>query len=176
MLNEQLLSYVAQERSRGVSDDAIKTELIAKGWNMEDIVSALGNTAPKNIGFSFTNLFKGRIGRMQYFVTSIILMLVVLFPGNLFVSFSFEFDGIILLIFLLMLFVVYVVSMTLEISITVRRLHDIGMSGWFTLILFVPFLNLLWVLYLLFRRGEGVPNKYGPVPERKNYTRVLLNI
>jgi len=49
------------------------------------------------------------------------------------------------------------------VSIQVRRLHDIGWSGWWYFISFVPFGNLaLLVLYCL-PSQPGV-NKYGPNP------------
>ena len=42
-------------------------------------------------------------------------------------------------------------------AVMIRRIHDHGKSGWFSL---VPFYNL----YLCIAEGESVPNMYGPVP------------
>ena len=48
-------------------------------------------------------------------------------------------------------------------AVTARRLHDIGDSGWWTVAVFVPFLNLL-LLVALMRASEPGQNKYGPNP------------
>ena len=48
--------------------------------------------------------------------------------------------------------------------ITVRRLHDIGCSGWLCLLLPIPFVNCLFVLFLIFKSGNKTENKYGKVP------------
>ena len=41
-----------------------------------------------------------------------------------------------------------------------KRLHDIGVSGWYQLILLVPFLNYL-MMVVLFLPGTSAANKYG---------------
>ena len=50
------------------------------------------------------------------------------------------------------------------ISITTRRLHDVGKSGWWQLLLIVPLVGF-YVLYLLMRRGQSGDNRYGFSPE-----------
>ncbi len=46
----------------------------------------------------------------------------------------------------------------------IQRLHDLGNSGWLSLLIFVPLANFLFFLYLLFARGEDGENGYGPPP------------
>ena len=46
----------------------------------------------------------------------------------------------------------------------VRRLHDIGKSGWNTLLFLIPFVGPIVLLVFLFQRGEQEDNKYGAVP------------
>jgi uncharacterized membrane protein YhaH (DUF805 family) len=41
------------------------------------------------------------------------------------------------------------------------RLHDIGRSGWSLLFMFVPLVNLLMVLFLVFMPGQEKTNSYG---------------
>jgi len=55
------------------------------------------------------------------------------------------------------------------ISVYVRRLHDINQSGLLTLLLLVPFVNLLLFLYLLFAPGTQGANKYGNPVNSYNY-------
>jgi len=45
-----------------------------------------------------------------------------------------------------------------SIAVAVRRMHDVGKSGWFALI---PFYNLI----LAVTEGDKGPNKYGPDPK-----------
>ena len=47
-------------------------------------------------------------------------------------------------------------------AVSVRRLHDSSKSGWNLLWFFVPVLGALYLLYLVVRRGDLVPNDYGP--------------
>ena len=47
----------------------------------------------------------------------------------------------------------------------VRRLHDVGKSGWFTLIIFVPLVGAIWLLVLYCTEGTDGTNEYGPDPK-----------
>lgn len=46
----------------------------------------------------------------------------------------------------------------------IRRLHDLNQSGWMSLLLLIPMLNLLFSLYLVLARGTPHANNYGVVP------------
>jgi len=46
----------------------------------------------------------------------------------------------------------------------IKRLHDINLSGWYSLVLYIPFINLIFSLYLMFKRGDKGRNQYGPNP------------
>lgn len=45
--------------------------------------------------------------------------------------------------------------------LAVRRFHDLGLSGWHTLLLIVPGLNLPGLLLLALLPGTPVPNRWG---------------
>ncbi len=51
-----------------------------------------------------------------------------------------------------------------SIAVTVRRIHDIGLSGWFWLLTFVPSVGSLIILVFMLIRSQRHPNKWGPVP------------
>ena len=52
-------------------------------------------------------------------------------------------------------------------ALSVRRLHDIGYSGWYALLAYIPLINLFF-LYLTVK--PSVPdNKYGPQWEETKY-------
>ena len=92
--------------------------------------------------------FKGRARRKEYWM---------FFLFNVIVTFSFGF--VCGLIGMSDLNNVYTLAVLLpSISVSVRRVHDIGKSGWYLLI---PIYNLVLVL----TEGEKCENKYGPDPK-----------
>lgn len=52
-----------------------------------------------------------------------------------------------------------------SLAVTVRRLHDVGKSGWFLLILLIPIIGVIWFLILMVTDGNPGENKYGPNPK-----------
>jgi len=50
-------------------------------------------------------------------------------------------------------------------SIVVRRLHDVGKSGWFYLIILIPIIGFIWILILLCSDGVKEENKWGTNPK-----------
>ena len=62
----------------------------------------------------------------------------------------------------------YIYSLALlvpSIAIGVRRLHDIGKSGWWLLISFVPLIGAIWLIILMVKEGDHGNNAYGPDPK-----------
>ena len=47
-------------------------------------------------------------------------------------------------------------------SVSCRRLHDMGRTGWLQLPLWIPVLGLLYGLWLVFHPSQPYDNKYGP--------------
>lgn len=60
--------------------------------------------------------------------------------------------------------VFHIVAMIVMMALVVRRFHDIGYSGWFTLTLFIPIVNLCALVVLLFFKSTPGANRYGPLP------------
>ena len=52
-----------------------------------------------------------------------------------------------------------------SLTVAVRRLHDVGKSGWMLLIGLIPLVVAIWLLILLLRDSEAGENKYGPNPK-----------
>jgi len=51
-----------------------------------------------------------------------------------------------------------------SLAVTVRRLHDIGLSGWFLLLWLIPSIGPLIVLVFTLIPSQKHDNKWGPVP------------
>ena len=51
-----------------------------------------------------------------------------------------------------------------NIMLIIRRLHDLDKSGWFTLISFIPAVNIIFSIYLFFAPGTVGYNRFGADP------------
>lgn len=51
------------------------------------------------------------------------------------------------------------------IAVFVRRMHDIGKSGWWLLISFIPIIGGIWLLVLACTEGTAGENEYGQDPK-----------
>ena len=52
-----------------------------------------------------------------------------------------------------------------SLGVIVRRLHDIGKSGWWILIGLIPLVGEIWLLVLLATDSQAGDNQYGPNPK-----------
>lgn len=51
-----------------------------------------------------------------------------------------------------------------SIAVSVRRLHDIGKSGWWYLLILLPLVNLVLIYFFILDSQPG-ENQYGPNPK-----------
>ncbi len=58
-----------------------------------------------------------------------------------------------------------IVTFIPNIAVNIRRLHDIGRSGWWMLIALVPIVGILLLLFLAAQEGEPTINAYGESPK-----------
>jgi uncharacterized membrane protein YhaH (DUF805 family) len=101
-------------------------------------------------------VFTGRASRMEFvnfFLWSLILGFVAGFVEGFFFPEYLLLTGQSLLGNLLSLAILLP-----NIGVSIRRMHDVGKSGWYMLI---PFYNLV----LAFSKGDQAENKYGPTPD-----------
>jgi len=52
-----------------------------------------------------------------------------------------------------------------DLAVTVRRLHDVGKSGWMILVGLIPFVGAIWLLVLMATASNQGENQYGEQPE-----------
>jgi len=65
------------------------------------------------------------------------------------------------------LFLIYAVAMLVpSLAAVVRRLHDVGKSGWMYFIVLIPFAGPIWLLVLLASDSNPGMNKYGINPKQ----------
>lgn len=53
-----------------------------------------------------------------------------------------------------------------NIAVAVRRLHDVGRSGWWLLLSLIPLIGFLVLLYWYVQPGEPGENRFGHAPAR----------
>ena len=49
-----------------------------------------------------------------------------------------------------------------SLGVAIRRLHDVGKSGWWLLIALIPIAGIIWLIVLLATDSTAGDNKYGP--------------
>jgi uncharacterized membrane protein YhaH (DUF805 family) len=59
----------------------------------------------------------------------------------------------------------YLAILVPSIAVLVRRLHDVGKSGWFYFVAFIPLVGFIWLLVLLCTDSTPGSNEYGPNPK-----------
>lgn len=112
--------------------------------------------------FKFSNFGKGRIARMQYFLGHLILTAV--FYLSVGITYFIQIDVLIGFCFILLV-ILYIITVY---SLIIRRAHDIGWKGLWTIVLLcIPFANIVVSIGLLFSSGDTKSNKYGPPPNKK---------
>lgn len=52
-------------------------------------------------------------------------------------------------------------------AVTVRRLHDVGKSGWMILVGLIPLVGFIWLLILYVTDSDAGTNEYGVSPKEE---------
>lgn len=56
----------------------------------------------------------------------------------------------------------YLLILWVSLCACIRRMHDVGRSGWWSLVVLLPVANLIFGLYALFAPGQDHDNEFGP--------------
>ncbi len=119
------------------------------------------------------NLYNGRINRKNYGLGLLFFFLVLILFGVILAGTLASYDSTFIIIILLAIYVIFVVHI---LSLHVRRLHDLGKSGWKTLLLIIPLVNFIILIWLLFAKSEENNNNYGsPLPKDTKFFDALFN-
>jgi uncharacterized membrane protein YhaH (DUF805 family) len=102
--------------------------------------------------------FEGRDNRPQYWYFYLVNLIVYIVLGFINTAILASLYALVVLI--------------PSIAIGIRRLHDIGKSGWWLLISLIPIVGWIWIIVLLATKGEDKPNKYGSVPKGDDFAEV----
>lgn len=108
-------------------------------------------------GFQQFATFTGRSTRKDYWM--FVLLYSIIYVALVFL------DGMMGSIWMSSLFSLIVLIPST--SYGARRLHDMGKSGWWQLVYFVPLFGLIVMLVFLSKDSQPFDNKYGPNPKDK---------
>lgn len=111
--------------------------------------------------FSRLYKFQGRSSRKEY-IARLLLTTVVFITAAYTVDYI-EYVSLITVLYRGTLLFCMITMFFQYIPLAVRRLHDLNENGWYVLITFLPFGQLL-ILWLMFRKGTPTTNKYGEPP------------
>ena len=104
--------------------------------------------------------FSGRSRRKEYWMFMLFNVIIIL--GLVFITSALSVDEDFVAIPMATYFLAIIIP---SIAVTVRRLHDIGKSGWYILIRFIPIIGSIWLIALLCYDSEYRTNKYGLNPK-----------
>ena len=107
--------------------------------------------------------WKGRASRKEFIIRFCTMLTLFIITGYTmdFINKNYSWYICIYDIFLVLLLVMYTIQMF---PLTHRRLHDLNASGWWQLITFIPFGQLMMIGFIFFEGTPG-PNRFGNEPE-----------
>ena len=128
---------------------------------------------------------KGRFSRLSYLAWYLVLNIVVFIIAGVIMAITgaaasvltasdpnavlaFYTSGAGLVVLAIML-----VSLVVNIIFFIRRLHDIDMSGWFSLLFLIPLVNLIFGIYALAKKGTEGVNRFGSARATPKWERIL---
>ena len=116
----------------------------------------------KKVVFENYANFNGRARRSEYWyytLASVLISIILMVVDNVFgLTFGIAETGILGLFYSLVVFLP-------ALAVLVRRLHDVGKSGWFLFIVLIPLIGIIWLLVLLCTDGDQGENPYGSDPK-----------
>jgi uncharacterized membrane protein YhaH (DUF805 family) len=117
--------------------------------------------------------FSGRSRRTEYWMfvlfNFIFACIAMLIDNVLGITFHFGgADGTAVPFFYGYIYVLYTLAVLVPgLAVLVRRLHDVGKSGWMFLIALIPIIGAIWLLVLLCTDSQPGSNKWGFNPKEE---------
>jgi uncharacterized membrane protein YhaH (DUF805 family) len=104
--------------------------------------------------------WNGRLNRRRYFFRGLIIGIIPSLFIRLPQAWGYQFSGLVSAF----AFLLAIAAMVIALFQTIKRLHDLEMVGWYSILSLIPLVNLFFGIYVLFKKGTGGPNRYGADP------------
>ena len=125
-----------------------------------------GQLANDDFAFGEIKVFSpaARIGRLRYLAHGFLAMLACYLILAVGAGLAVAISGV----FWVVVVAGYLAMIVVSIIFLIQRLHDLNHSGWMCLLMFIPLVNLFFMLYVVFARGTPGSNNYGlqPPPDK----------
>lgn len=119
----------------------------------------------------------GRFGRLSYLGWNMLLMLSIFPLGILAAIFipmlSQGSSSLLILVFGLLFLIILIALLYYAIIFTIRRLHDKNLSGWLSLLMFVPLVSFFFFIFICCAKGDEGSNNFGNPRITKGWEKVL---
>jgi uncharacterized membrane protein YhaH (DUF805 family) len=99
--------------------------------------------------------FQTRSGRKEYIYFQLFTLLLLVVANVLGLVFGVVGKLVLVTLFTILLFLPAV-------AITIRRLHDINVSGVFAFIFMIPYVSAIMILFLMIKPSDAGTNRFGP--------------
>lgn len=108
--------------------------------------------------------FSGRASRREFWgfaLFSVVAALAILFVAGIMLEIDEDLSIVLVNLYWIFVIALYIPSL----SVSVRRLHDTGKSGWWNLISVIPFIGQIWLIVLWCEASVNEDNQWGGLPE-----------
>ena len=130
---------------------------VARPANMMSFMDATKSCLQQYIGFS------GRASRSEYWFAYLSFMVAVMGLFVLTIASVFVVEALAGVMFVVTM-LVYLGAILPLLAVSVRRLHDLGKSGWMFLVVLIPIVGGILLLVWFVSDGQPHDNAYGAVP------------
>lgn len=115
--------------------------------------------------------YKGRARRKEFWMFLLYNIIIIFIIMSLILILKYimkEFEGRNAIVQILRTFNgIFILAILIpSLALTVRRLHDIGKSGWMMLISLIPIIGGIWLLILMCTDSNEIENQYGANPKK----------
>ena len=103
--------------------------------------------------------YRDRFTRETFVLTFTVLLLFMSISSPLLYKLCSLFLPVIVIILLTLIYSIYMIYAMCVLCI--KRLHDLNRTGWLSILVIIPFLNVFFVAYLCLKKGDPGSNDYG---------------
>lgn len=107
--------------------------------------------------------YRGRLNRKPFILRGLLLSVLSSVMSTVMTEMTEAPSTVMHLLALLPLLLMVVFSVG-TFMLIIRRWHDLGKSGWLSLLMLIPLLNFLVLIFLWVKKGTDGPNAYGDDP------------
>lgn len=117
------------------------------------------------------SLYSGRLSKSNFIISYcfLIFLLFLLLTLEVIILALIGLKYASILFYYPIFYIIVAVVQFFAFSLLTRRFHDLGRSGWWSLLFAIPLVNILVLLVLLFSIGDEKANKYGEPQDTKTF-------